>query len=43
MAVTSLVFGVGISGMHGALFVEAGGLDSAANRGTPIDSRDEDL
>jgi len=33
----------GTSGMHWVLFVEASGLDSAANRGIPIDSRDEDI
>ena len=39
----SAVVGVGTFAIRWAFLVEAGSLDSAANRGVPFDSRDEDI
>ena len=41
--VISAVVGVGTFAIRWALLVEVGSLDSAANRGVPFDSRDEDI
>jgi hypothetical protein len=43
IVVTSAVFRVAASGVQWTFPVEAGGLDSAANRGIPTDSRDEGI